>query len=286
MGTLCIIVNVETQPFRLSQAGEGDAVKRGLGLSALLPGSRGVAPLLALAGFVLAWETTVRVARIPNFLLPRPSSILVHTINHLGILWPHALATIYSTVLGFALAVLVGVLLAVAIVWSTTFEEAVYPLIVMTQVIPKVAVAPLIIIYLGFGFKPKIVLAFLIAFFPIVVNTTLGLKSVSQELLELLATLKATRFQVLWKVRFPRAIPFIVDGAKIAITFSVIGAIVGEFTSGNLGLGYLIAASSTSVDTLQAFSALLVLTVVGIVLFEIIHIGGRLLTPWLRTGAS
>jgi len=233
---------------------------------------------------VLAWEAFVRVARIPNFLLPTPSSILLHTTRHLNVLWPHALATTYTAVLGFALALLVGVMLAVAITWSATFEEAVYPLIVMTQVIPKVAVAPLIIIYLGFGFKPKIVLAFLVAFFPIVVNTTFGLKSVGQELLELLATWKATRFQVLWKVRFPRALPFIVDGAKIAITFAVIGAIVGEFTSGNLGLGYLIASSSTSVDTLQAFSALLAVTVVGIILFEIIHIGGRWLTPWLGSG--
>jgi len=113
-----------------------------------------------------------------------------------------------------------------------------------------------------------------------VINTTLGMKSVSVELLELLTTLKATRWQVMRKVRFMRAIPYMVEGAKIAITLSVIGAIVGEFASGSVGLGYLIVSSSSSLDTVQGFSALLVLLVIGIVLFEIVHVGGKLLTPW------
>jgi NitT/TauT family transport system permease protein len=118
-------------------------------------------------------------------------------------------------------------------------EEATYPLIVFTQVIPKVAIAPLLIVYLGFGLEPKVFLAFLVCFFPIVINTTLGLKNVSPELLELLTSLRATKWQVLWKVRVHRAVPSFVEGAKIAITLAVIGAVVAEFVSGNRGLGYL-----------------------------------------------
>lgn len=284
MRNLCIIVNVDAPTAIPPSSGAAvpDSVRHGLDVAALVPRRGLIAPTLALVALFVAWETIVRLARIPSYLLPTPSSIFGYTASHLGLLWPHALATITSTLLGFVAAVIVGILLAIAIVWSTIFEDAIYPLIVITQVIPKVAIAPIIIIYLGFGLTPKVVLAFLVAFFPIVVNSTLGLKSVSRELVELLTTLKANRLQVLWKVRFPRAMPYIVDGAKIAITLAVIGAIVGEFTSGSTGLGYLIEASATSVDTLQGFSALLVLIVVGIGLFEIVHVGGRLLTPWLR----
>jgi NitT/TauT family transport system permease protein len=189
---------------------------------------------------------------------------------------------VLTTVLGFAAALVVGVALAVAIVWSTQFERAVYPLIVTTQVIPKVAVAPLIIVYMGFGMEPKVFLAFLVSFFPIVINTALGLKSVDPELLELLISLRATRWQVMRKVRWYRALPHIVEAAKIAITLAVIGAIVGEFSAGNVGLGYLIASAASSVNTVLSFASLFVLIVVGIVLFEVIHVIGILITPWYR----
>lgn len=241
---------------------------------------RAVAPAVALILLFAGWEAIVRFGEVPQYLLPAPTSVFVYTFTHFGIFVPHAWGTIQATLLGFAISVVFGIGLSALIVWSRTFEDAVYPLVVMTQVIPKVAIAPLLIVYMGFGQEPKIFLAFLVSFFPMVVNTTLGMKSVSVELLELLTTLKATRWQVMRKVRFMRAIPFMVEGAKIAITLAVIGAIVGEFTSGNLGLGYLIAASSSSLDTVQGFSALLVLIVIGIVLFEVIHVGGRFLMPW------
>jgi len=239
-----------------------------------------IAPIVALVLLFAGWEAIARLGHIPQYLLPAPSSVFAYTFSHLGLLLPHARWTIQSTLLGFVLSVVFGIGLSVLIVWSRTFEDAVYPLVVMTQVIPKVAIAPLLIVYLGFGQEPKVFLAFLVSFFPMVINTTLGMKSVSVELLELLTTLKATRWQVMRKVRFMRAIPYMVEGAKIAITLSVIGAIVGEFASGSVGLGYLIVSSSSSLDTVQGFSALLVLLVIGIVLFEIVHVGGKLLTPW------
>ena len=244
-----------------------------------------IAPIAALVLMFVVWELVARAGRIPQYLLPMPSSVFTYTFTNFGLFIPHALGTIQSTLLGFTFSVLFGIGLSIFIVWSRTFEDAIYPLVVMTQVIPKVAIAPLLIVYLGFGQEPKIFLAFLISFFPMVINTTLGMKSVSTELLELLTTLKATRLQVMRKVRFMRAIPFMVEGAKISITLAVIGAIVGEFTSGNLGLGYLIASASSSLDTVLGFSALLVLIVIGIVLFEAVHVGGRLLAPWAATSA-
>lgn len=245
-----------------------------------------IAPIVALVLMFVVWEAVARVGDIPQYLLPAPSSVFAYTFTNFGIFVPHALGTIQSTLLGFAFSVLFGIGLSVLIVWSRTFEDAVYPLVVMTQVIPKVAIAPLLIVYLGFGQEPKVFLAFLISFFPMVINTTLGMKSVSAELLELLTTLKATKWQVMRKVRFMRAIPFIIEGAKISITLAVIGAIVGEFAAGNLGLGYLIASASSSLDTVQGFSALLVLIVIGIVLFELIHLGGRVLAPWTARSAE
>ena len=246
---------------------------------------RVLAPALALLAVFVVWEVWVRASDVPQFLLPAPSAIVEYSIGHVGVLAPHAWATIWATLVGFGLSVTFGVAISIAIVWSRTFEDAVYPLVVMTQVIPKIALAPLLVIYLGFGVEPKIFLAFLISFFPMVINTTLGMKSVNVELLELLATLRATKWQILVKVRIFRAIPYMVEGAKIAITLAVIGTIVGEFTAGSSGLGYLIAASAANLQTVQGYSAIVLLILIGIILFEVIHIGGQRLTPWAPRGS-
>lgn len=260
--------------------GDGATGREGRGRSWLrVPRSRVVAPVLTFIGLLAVWELAVRILAIPEYLLPAPSVVFAYTVDHLDLLLPHAQATLYETVAGFLMSVAFGIVFSMLIVWSRTFEESVYPLVVMTQVIPKVAIAPLLIIYLGFGLTPKLFLAFLISFFPMVINTTLGMKSVNPELLELLATLHATRWQVMYKVRFRRAIPYMVEGAKIAITLAVIGAIVGEFTAGSEGLGYLILASTASFDTVQGFSSLFIITILGIALFEAVHIGGRYLLP-------
>lgn len=250
-------------------------------LRAILRANRAVlTPALALVGILILWELVVVAFSIPRFLLPTPSAVLVHTFDRFDLLLFHAQETVVSTLIGFLLSVGFGIALSMLIVSSRIFEDAVYPLVVMTQVIPKVAIAPLMIVYLGFGQEPKIFLAFLVSFFPMVINTTLGMKSVNVELLELLATLKANRWQIMTKIRFKRAVPYMVEGAKIAITLAVIGAIVGEFSAGGRGLGYLILSSSSNLDTVLGFSALFVLIVVGVLLFEIIHIGGRFLMPW------
>ncbi len=239
-------------------------------------------PAAALIGLIALWEIAERVFLIPEYLLPRPSHIAEFMAQNSGLLARHGLATLETTLAGFALAVVFGVALAVLIVWSTPFERAVYPLLVLTQVIPKVAVAPLIVVYMGFGLEPKIFLAFLVSFFPMVINTALGLRSVDPELLQLLMTLRASRWQILRKVRWYRALPNVFEGAKIAVTLAIIGAIVGEFSAGNLGLGYLVASSASSVNTTLSFASLFALIVIGIVLFEAVHLVGVLTTPWLR----
>jgi NitT/TauT family transport system permease protein len=249
-------------------------------LAAALP------PLAALLSFFIIWELAVQLFSIREFLLPRPTRVLEFLIQNPGLFAQHAQATIIATLGGFVLALIFGVALAVAIVWSAPFERAVYPLVVTTQVIPKVAVAPLIVVYMGFGMEPKVFLAFLVSFFPIVINTALGLKSVDPELLELLISLRASRWQIMRKVRWYRALPNVMEGAKIAVTLAVIGAIVGEFSAGSMGLGYLIASAASSVNTTLSFASLFVLIAVGIVLFEAIHVIGLLMTPWRRSAAE
>ena len=242
---------------------------------------RVIAPVASLVGLVAIWELAVDLGEIPRFLLPPPSAVVAYTYENIGLLSSFAVDTVIATLLGFALAMVVGIAIAVAIVWSPTIEDATYPIIVVTQVMPKVAIAPLLVVYLGFETAPKVFLAFLVSFFPVVINTTLGLKSVSVELMELLATLGAKKWQIMVKVRLWRAVQYMVEAAKIAITLAVIGAIIGEFSAGNQGLGYLITSAASNLDTTLGFSALLLLVAIGVLLFELIDIGGRLLTPWI-----
>lgn len=250
-------------------------------MTAISRGATVTAPIVSLVGLVILWEVWARTSDTPSFLLPRASDVFSYIVDNRGLLWDHARSTITAAVLGFILALIFGISLSVAMVWSRMFEASVYPIVVMTQVIPKIAIAPLLVVYMGFGIAPKIFLAFLVSFFPIVINTTLGLKSVKPDLIYLLASLKATKGQVFRKVRIQNAMPYIVEGAKIASALAVIGAIVGEFMSGSSGLGYLINASTISLNTIQGFGSLVILVIVGVVLFEAVQFGGKLLTPWV-----
>ena len=191
----------------------------------------------------------------------------------------HAWATLLASVLGLIAACVIGIALAMMIVLFRSLGDAIYPLLVVSQVVPKVALAPLMIIYVGFGISSKILIVFLLAFFPIVVNTIMGLRSISTDLLQLLETLKATKWQIMWQIRMPNAIPQMVEGTKIAVTLAVTGAVVGEFASGNEGLGYLILASSANLNTLLSFAAILLLAVRGIVLFKFVEVIGNVITP-------
>lgn len=196
----------------------------------------------------------------------------------------HTLETLRTTLVGFGVSILIGLPLAVAITSSSLAANAIYPLLVITQSIPKVALAPILVIMLGANELPRIVVTFLVAFFPLVISAAAGLLATPPELIELGRSLKVTRMQEMLRIRLPYAIPFVFSGLKMAITFSVIGAVVGEFVAADKGLGYLITASTAFFKTSLAFGAMIILSIMGIVLFQAVVILERVMFPWAARG--
>jgi NitT/TauT family transport system permease protein len=174
----------------------------------------------------------------------------------------------------------VGVTLAVLILHSRLVEDSLYPILIFLQTTPKMAIAPLLVVWMGFGDLPKITIAFLIAFFPMVVDTHTGLKSVEPELLEMLHGLRASRWKVLTMARFPAALPHIFSAMRITITLAVTGAVVGEFVSSREGLGHVIILSGSDMRTDLAFAAILLLAIIGMILFWLVGVAERLIAPW------
>ena len=240
-----------------------------------------VIPAVTLAGVLVVWEAASRVFHIPSFVMPAPSAILGE-----GWAWryrfiDHTWVTLYETLGGFALSIAVGVPLAVLIVYSPVMRSAVYPLIVLAQSVPKIAIAPVLLLIVGYGAIPKIIVAFLVAFFPVVVDTATGLAATPPELLDLSRSYRASPFKTFLKVRLPMALPFFFAGAKVAITLAVIGAVVGEFVGSDKGLGYVILSATSYWKTELAFSAMLLLSLMAILLFGAVSRAERLLCPWL-----
>lgn len=233
-----------------------------------------------LATLVLLWEAGVRIFRVPTFLVPTPSAVAAKLVEKAALFPIHIRATLVETLAGFALGTVAGIAAALAIVSSRFLQSVLYPLLVMAQIVPKVAIAPLLLIWFGYGLWSKVLIAFLVAFFPVVVNTILGLRAVALEMLDLVRALRASHWQVFAKIRVPFALPFIFGGMKVAITLAVIGAIIGEFVGGNSGLGYLIMVANYEVDTALMFSALFLLSALGMLLYGVVAGLERLLIPW------
>jgi NitT/TauT family transport system permease protein len=240
-----------------------------------------VVPAVTLVGVLLAWEAATRAFRIPRFIMPAPSAILAEGWEWRYRFIGHTWVTLYETLGGFALSMVVGVPLAILIVYSPTLKSALYPLIVLAQSVPKIAIAPVLLLVLGHGEIPKVIVAFLVAFFPVVVDTATGLAATPPELLDLSRSYRASAFKTFLKVRLPMAMPFVFAGAKVAITLSVIGAVVGEFVGSDQGLGYLILSATSYWKTELAFSAMMLLSVMAIVLFGAVSLVERLVCPWL-----
>jgi NitT/TauT family transport system permease protein len=235
---------------------------------------------LTLIALLVLWEIACRGFQVPSFLVPAPSDIGARLYEKRDLYLGHTWITLYETLAGFALAVVIGVIAAALIVVIPAVRDVVMPLLLIAQLVPKVAIAPILLIWFGYGLLPKILIAFLVAFFPIVVNVATGLAAVERELLDLGRSLEATRWQIFWKFRMPTALPELFSGMKIAITLAVIGAVIGEFVGGNRGLGYLILVANQDLDTPLAFAALLILSVAGILLYAMIEVVERLLIPW------
>ena len=245
-----------------------------------------VVPAATLVGVLVVWEIATHALRVPRFVMPPPSAILVAgwewRYHFLGHVW----VTLYETLGGFALSILVGVPLAVLIVYSPALKSALYPLIVLTQSVPKIAIAPVLLLVIGHGEIPKVIVAFLVAFFPVVVDTATGLAATPPELLDLSRTYRASAFKTFLKVRLPMALPFFFAGAKVAITLSVIGAVVGEFVGSDRGLGYVILSATSYWKTELAFSSMILLSLMAIVLFGAVALVERIACPWLAPGSE
>jgi NitT/TauT family transport system permease protein len=237
-------------------------------------------PVVALVIFVALWEAVCRVFHVRAFLLPPPSAIFADTTELLGPVVMHTLATGETVLLGFAVSVIVSLPLAVLITASPVIANAVYPLLVLTQAIPKVALAPILVVMLGSNELPRVVVTFLVAFFPLVLSIAAGITAVPPELIELGRACKASRWRELWRIRLPYAVPFVFSGLKAAITLSVVGAVVGEFVNADRGLGYLIQTSTAFFRVPLAWGALVLLSLMGIVLFQIVVIVERVFFPW------
>jgi NitT/TauT family transport system permease protein len=241
---------------------------------------RWIYPGLSLIGFIALWQGAVMAFDIKPFILPSPMVVLGVIAERYDILLHHTLITSYETIAGFVLSVVIGVPLALLIVTWRPVERALYPLLVASQTVPKVAIAPLFIVWLGFGFLPKIIIAFLVAFFPVVVSTVSGLKSTPTEMLYLGRIVGLSPLQVFIKILFPRALPEIFSGLKVAMTLAVVGAIVGEFVGASEGLGYLLMFATAQMQTPLVFAALFFLVCIGVVFFSLIEWIERLVLPW------
>jgi NitT/TauT family transport system permease protein len=237
-------------------------------------------PVSVLVGTLLLWELVWRVFDVPRFVVPLPSGILVETWQWRGYLLYHGWVTLYETLGGFALSIAVGTPLAVMLVYSATLKSALYPLLVVTQAIPKVAIAPVLLLLLGASEVSKIVVAFLVAFFPIVVDTATGLAATPPELLDLSRSYRASAARTFVKVRFPMALPFFFSGLKVAVTLAVIGAVVGEFVGSDKGLGYVIVSATSYWRSNLAFAAMLLLATMAVGLFALVELCERLVCPW------
>ena len=228
--------------------------------------------LLLIVVFLAAWEAIVRVFAIPAFILPAPTSIFMALYRGIAssLYLDHVWITLTETLLGFALGTILAFTLGIAVALSRRTEYFLYPFIIMFQAMPKVALVPLIIIWCGLGLISKVVSAALVAFFPLMVNTIVGLRSADEDRINLMRSLAATRGQIFWMLQLPNAMPYIFAGLEIAMIFALIGAIVAEFVGAQAGLGMLIQSMNFTMDVAGQFSVLLILSVIGLLLNSLV----------------
>jgi NitT/TauT family transport system permease protein len=239
-------------------------------------------PIAGLAGAIALWWLATVVFSIESYLLPTPYEVVVKFLDDPAYLLQHTGTSFLETVEGFLLAIVLGVPIALLIVRSVILERLVYPLLLMVNAIPKIAIAPLLVVWMGFGQWPKVVMVLLVCFFPIVISTAQGMKSTPVELVELLRSLNASRTQEFFKLRLRYAMPQIFTGLKVAISLAVIGSVIAEFVGATEGLGYVIQQSGASADTALAFAAITLLSIMSIILFYGLVLLEYLFLPWAQ----
>ena len=239
-----------------------------------------IRPILLILILLVLWDLTIRVFHIPPYLIPAPEAV----VKQLIVEWPRLLresaVTTYATLGGFALSVAFGIPMALMIAYSRTIESFVYPLLVFSQSVPKIAIAPLFVVWFGFGIIPKVIAAFMLGFFPVVVSTVVGFKSVDPEMLDLARSMKASWLATFARISLPQALPSIFAGLKVSVTLAVVGAVVGEFVGSNSGIGYLLQIANGNFDLPLMFAALTVLSAIGVLLFVAVDLVERWMIPW------
>jgi len=235
--------------------------------------------ITAIIIFVI-WEAVTRAGWVSSLILPAPSAIIATSFENFSLLMQMSGTTMAEFLLGFGMSVAIGLPLGALVVYSKPIELAIYPLLVAFQTLPKAAIAPIFIVWLGTGITSKVLIAFAIAFFPIVIDTVVGLRSAQPETIHLVRSMGGSPLQVFWYVRFPNALPAIFAGLKVASTLAVVGAIVGEFVSSDRGLGYLVLVANGELKTSLVFACVLMLTILGMGFYFLVEQLEALVVRW------
>ena len=237
-------------------------------------------PVAISLALLAAWEAAVRGLGVRSIILPAPSEIAETMVDRRDLLLAHLWPSLYLTVLGFALSVVGGILVAVLVTYSPLLRRGFYPIIVVSQVIPKISIAPLFIVWFGTGSMSSLLLAFLIAFFPMTINSALGFRSIDEDIHLMARSFMGSQWQIFWKIRMPNAVPYIFGGMKISITLAIIGVIVSEFVASQEGIGYLIKLAGGLLDTTLMMAAITVLSIAGLALYGLIALLERRSVYW------
>jgi NitT/TauT family transport system permease protein len=269
------LAHVKTKPKAKGGAAQAAGQRRRSGLGSAI----GMPVLSAVLGLVF-WEAVVWGFEIPAYLLPAPTLIFQVMHDKWGLLMQELGFTAFASAVGFAIALVGGVATGAAITTSRTIDRMLYPWLVISHAIPKVVVAPLLIVWLGFGMQSEILFVIVFTFFPIIVNTVTGLKSADPELLQLVRSMGAGRFATMWKIRIPGALPSIFAAIKISATLAPVGAVVGEFVASNNGMGHLLIQAVGNLETPLAFAAVVVISIFGILVWYVAILLERLAIPW------
>jgi NitT/TauT family transport system permease protein len=236
--------------------------------------------IVAFVALFVAWEFAVRVTGIKEYLLPPPSRVYTEFVKRFDPVMASAWVTTREIVAGYLLAVVVSVPLALWIAYSRFMENAIYPVIVFLQIIPKIAVAPLFIIWFGFGFAPKLLVVFLLSFFPIVVSSIAGFKSVDPDIMDFARTTGASQWKMFVMIRLPQALPQIFTGLKVGAALAATAAVVAEFVASDKGLGYLLLQYNGNLDTPMVFATIILLSIIGLAVYYVVELIERFTIPW------
>ncbi|MCS7061165.1 MAG: ABC transporter permease [Anaerolineae bacterium] len=245
-----------------------------LRLQAFLP------PAIAMLLFILAWEVGCIVFNVDEFVLPRPSVAFASYLKWQTAIWPNALQTLMTTVVGFGIAIVLGVALGAIIGYSALMYRALYPLLIAFNSVPKAALVPVFVIWFGIGTVPAVLIAFLISFFPIAVNVATGIATVEPELRDVLRSLGASQFDIFRKVGFPRSAPYFFASLKVAITLAFVGSVIAELGASNNGIGNMMVIASSRFEVPLVFAGLMVVAVMGIALYAVFAVLERRLAAW------